>query len=1655
MAFSNQATAQDVEVSFINATDFDDLGLVEHGVVGEGGTVELVVKLSAPSSSPVTVMYKTQSTGTGLGYATNGDDFTVPVPNASIRFIESTTGVISIPTSQDTIDEPDETFKVILTSATNADLSQTASDLEITVTILDDDDPPVIQLTRNTNSSINEGDSATILFSVFNDASNTTTKSARDIQIYFWLNCESNGPNEYCFNPHNELHHGRNEIIVTLSAGSTTVEYVISTDDDLIYELGERIEVELIGDQVYRGSNPRHYERRGGDHDEIRIDIKNDENPVADHSVDVGFEEDGIRVSEGVADGMAEIEISVSELTPNVVTVNYYIFTGFGPTSASHGTDFVAPVSSPPPVATIPANERSTIIRVPILQDTIDEDDEGFNIYLANPVNAGFVTDNRFFVRRQPDIGVSIIDDDAPPVIEVSRDSEAGIKEGESVTLTFSILTDAINKTTSSQKGNFNFEISITENNVLSTTIERANRPDRPEIPVDFASGETSTTYTVMIPRNYVHEINRSFTLSIIQHAPHFGAPPPYIRSPTNYEITVPIIDVDDPPVIELSHPANQALAENGGSFTIQTDIFTDQSNTTQLSAENIEIHYAITDSIGDFIANSDERSSIIMPRGSYRQTKSIDIQDNFVDRDDSSITIALEDDRGTILYTKSSDPEKNSITINFVDDDDPPVIGIINEPIMTVNEGSFAVFSLGIIEEGGSTTILSALDIEIQVTIAETSGDYLDPNPTNPVVVTLSAREPFTEYIVIPTDDTIDETNGEITITIEDDVSSNNPVHYFKSSIKFSETVVIIDDDPSSNASLSLVSFKIPADSVDESIAGGMVELDVEIIPAVAEIITVTYATSITGIGSGHATADVDFTYSSISSPLEIRIPANETAAKIQIPISPDTIDEPDETFIVTLSNPTSITNWEIADNSEMMVTILDDDLAIPEISIMANTDFVTEGETITFNITSVNPDRITIDLDFNVIQSGNFMLWRVTRSIKLIDDEEPFELNVRTHDDEIDEPHGSVTVTINESSHYILMDGSNTETVEIYDNDDPNQPELPRISVASVAFNAIFEYLSMPQTGQPAAAESTFPAVSIQVVKLVIDEGGIASFRVNSVSNVAGVSIAVALQVSSVGDFFEFNQPHTRTVSLRGEDSTGLFFPTIDDTLAEDDGSITISIAAHSSYKIAENQGSATVVISDAIDRQAREDLITARAQEFLPDVVGNMAARTSQTIEQRFQQAFSGTGSAVLNLGGQEAIREMIKKGGEIVNDDSFSLRSFLGDSSFALTLLSADQFAAPTTVWGIGDYRDLSPSSSNSSEAWEAEAFTGHIGLDTMIGQEILTGVSASFNENLVDFNSDDSIEDTLAYALDTTSINPFIGWKSPTDDAEIRAIAGFGVGEFSVDQARYDVEKLTSRSYSLALAGNKELYSTDSILNGNSKLNLIGESWMARQFIDGKDGVLADLQTDAQYYRIRTEGTHEFTFERGSTLTPKVSLGMRGDTKAEQSTLGMEVIGGINFVNPLGLKWEGAGSMLLGNENTVQKISASSTFGFDLGNDKLGTTLTLSPTWGQSSYDAQNNLWDSNILQDDSEMGQYTNGTQIDSEIGYGFAIGDNTGILTLYSGYEFDQQVDDELMVGTRVSIASNFDLDVEGSQEIGTEGSNPTKVQFNGRLSW
>ena len=86
-------------------------------VVVEGTAASFVVELSGESRKTVTVSYKTAD-GTALA----GEDY----PAVALTELEFTSGVtaqtISVATSEDTLNESNETFKVTLSSASNATL---------------------------------------------------------------------------------------------------------------------------------------------------------------------------------------------------------------------------------------------------------------------------------------------------------------------------------------------------------------------------------------------------------------------------------------------------------------------------------------------------------------------------------------------------------------------------------------------------------------------------------------------------------------------------------------------------------------------------------------------------------------------------------------------------------------------------------------------------------------------------------------------------------------------------------------------------------------------------------------------------------------------------------------------------------------------------------------------------------------------------------------------------------------------------------------------------------------------------------------------------------------------------------------------------------------------------------------------------------------------------------------------------------------------------------------------------------------------------------------------------------------------------------------------------------------------------------------------
>ncbi len=113
---------------------------------GEGAAVEFTVSLSAASDRQVTVRYATSG-----GTAESGADFTAA--SGTLAFgANETSKTVSVSTTDDSLDEENETFTLTLSSPTNA----TLGDATATGTIRDDDESlPTVSVS---NASASEGD---------------------------------------------------------------------------------------------------------------------------------------------------------------------------------------------------------------------------------------------------------------------------------------------------------------------------------------------------------------------------------------------------------------------------------------------------------------------------------------------------------------------------------------------------------------------------------------------------------------------------------------------------------------------------------------------------------------------------------------------------------------------------------------------------------------------------------------------------------------------------------------------------------------------------------------------------------------------------------------------------------------------------------------------------------------------------------------------------------------------------------------------------------------------------------------------------------------------------------------------------------------------------------------------------------------------------------------------------------------------------------------------------------------------------------------------------------------------------------------------------------------------------------------------------------
>ncbi len=259
------------------------------------------------------------------------------------------------------------------------------------------------------------------------------------------------------------------------------------------------------------------------------------------------------------------------------------------------------------------------------------------------------------------------------------------------------------------------------------------------------------------------------------------------------------------------------------------------------------------------------------------------------------------------------------------------------------------------------------------------------------------------------------------------------------------------------------------------------------------------------------------------------------------------DSADEPDGSVTATLSTGTGYTVSGTSNAATVAVSDDDDPLpATPTISIAAGSS-ISEGSDASFTITASPTPTTALTVNLSVSQNGNFGATTGMDTVT-IPTTGSASFTVSTTNDSTDEPDGSITATLSTGTGYTVSGTSNAATVAVSDDDDP-PPVTPTISIA--------------------AGSS-------------ITEGANASFTVTA-SPTPTSPLTVNVTISQSGNFASTG---SRTVTIPTSGSLTFTVSTTNDNTDEPDGSVSATVATGTGYTVYANNSAATVAVSDDDD-------------------------------------------------------------------------------------------------------------------------------------------------------------------------------------------------------------------------------------------------------------------------------------------------------------------------------------------------------------------------------------------------------------------------------------------------------------------------------------
>ena len=1638
---------------------------------GDSGTTALsfTVSLSASSLQAVTVDWAT-STETG-DTATSGTDFTGASGTLTIA-VGDTSGTISVDVTGDTVDEVDETFTVTLSNPGNATVSSTAGTATGTIT---DDDGPILSIV---DASVAEGDSGTTALSF------TVSLSASSLQAVTvdWATSTETGDTATSGTDFTGA-----SGTLTIAVGDTSGTISVDVTGDTVDEVDETFTVTL--------SNPGNA-TISGTAGTATGTITDDDGPILS-IVDAS-------VAEGDSGTTAlSFTVSLSASSLQAVTVDWATSTETGDTATS-GTDFTGASGT----LTIAVGDTSGTISVDVTGDTVDEVDETFTVTLSNPGNAT--------VSSTAGTATGTITDDDGPILSIV---DASVAEGDSGTAALS------------------FTVSLSASSLQAVTVDWATSTETGDTATsgtDFtgasgtltiAVGDTSGTISVDVTGDTVDEVDETFTVTL-------SNPGNATISSTAGTATGTITD-DDGPILSI---VDASVAE-GDSGTAAL------SFTVSLSASSLQavtVDWATSTETGDTATSGTDftgaSGTLTIAVGDTSGTISVDVTGDTVDEVDETFTVTLSNP-GNATVSGTAGTATGTIT-----DDDGPILSIVDASVAEGDSGTTALsFTVSL-----SASSLQAVTVDWATSTetgdTATSGtDFTGASGT----LTIAVGDTSGTISVDVTGDTVDEVDETFTVTL------SNPGNATISGTAGTATGTITsDDDPV---------LSIAAASVVEGDSGATAKLQftVTLTGNSTDAVTVDWATA-----DGTAIAPGDYTAVTDGS-LSFAAAAQTQTKIIEVDVVGDAVDEVDETFTVTLSNPGNATISGTAGTATGTITNDDDPvLSIAAASVVEGDSGATAKLQFTVTLTGNSTDAVTVDWatadgtaiapgDYTAVTDGSLSFAAAAQTQTKI-------IEVDVVGDAVDEVDETFTVTLSNPGNATISGTAGTATGTITNDDDPvlsiaaasvvegdsgataklqftvtltgNSTDAVTVDWATADGTAIapgdYTAVTDGSLSFAAAAQTQTKIIEVDVVGDAVDEvdetftvtlslaSGETDATISGTAGTAGTATGTitdddasrTLTVSDAavdeGDAAQFTVTLSGavaadvTVAWRTVDGTAkvengdyekqsgtltftqsntefertVTVPTVRDSVAEGNETFTVELLSETvsvsvdglSVPIADADGTGTILDDVEDAAMARLDRVN---EEILPRVTQAMAASTVSAVAGRIEAVTSG--APITNVADRSFFYRLLKANERAIDRGSFDLRMLLDGRTFALPLHAGeDGMGGPgglggLAFWGSGDYTNLE-GRPNSLVEWEGDIMTAHLGMDTRLSEKVLAGMSVSRSRGSFDFTDRTStarsggLTVNGTYDSRMTGIHPYVN-LSLSEDLGVWAKLGYGRGEVEIDDDQVnDPQSSDTEMTMVAVGATGRLYSDDGLIpGGKAALKLKGEGALSQVVLEGNGKRINPLTSDIQRLRMLLEGSYAREMASGAVVTPALEIGVRHDGGDGVTGTGLELGGSLRVFEPShGVTVEGRGRILLAHEDEYEEWGVGGLVRVDPGADGRGLSVSLAPVYGDTASGTAR-LWDRGMADKEASDDNAAQ-MRLDSELGYGFDALGGRGVLTPYGGLSLAGEGAQSYRFGGRFGLGSALDLSLEGERrEPADAGAVEHGVMLRMQVRW